>query len=56
MIIKTILILLLVSNPLHAAWRNMFETETSMYFVNPNYIDKKNKTILINILSEPAKK
>ena len=55
MIIKTILILLLVSNPLHAAWRNMFETETSMYFVNPNYIDKKSKTILINILSEPAK-
>ena len=45
MIIKTILILLLVSNPLHAAWRNMFETENSMYFVNPNYIDSKVKQL-----------
>lgn len=54
MLIKSILILLLVSNPLQAAWRNMFETENSLYFVNPNYIDTKNKIILVNILSEPA--
>jgi hypothetical protein len=55
MFIKSIIILLLVTSPLHAAWRNMFETKNSMYYVNPKHIDKKSKTIVINILSEPAK-